>query len=265
MSTDYARILLLSNDATLGTDFTPPTNASVIADIFDPNNISMISTGLYTQNQVDTKKATAYQHFIDLFGIDFLAGTNMGYGEYIAGDWILLPYTTGSKPASNIYVALDTDHKDRENNMKWHAFQFGQIIASTAAGTFTAGIHAGETYTAGAVMAYWDCQMIKTNGGPISPFQQRETFVCYATLTGSFFPGCQGLNNFYSEATVVDQDGNNGLFIETIYYRKDPLTGIYSTQTRQVITFNNESESTSEETPKAGVEIKSRLAHLLNQ
>lgn len=263
MSADFSRIMLLTKDESLGTSFTPPTNATVIAQIFDPNNSTMTSTGLYTSTQVAAHKAAAYQHFIDLFGIDFLAGVSLGNGQYLAGDWLLLPYASGVN-SGIIDVSMDTENKARKNG-KWHAFQFGQIIASTAAGTFASGLHAGEAYGAGAVMAYWDYQVIKTNGGTISPSQPRENFLCYATLPGSFYPNAQGLNCFYSEATIIDSDGNHGYFYEIIYYRKDPVSGVYSTQTRQTITWYNPEEETvaAASTPK--VEEKAKcFAHLLD-
>jgi hypothetical protein len=263
MSGNYARVLLLSEDDSLGTSFTQPTSADIIANLFDADNGSMVSLGLYTQDQCDAKKAAGYQHFLDTFGIDFLAGVNAGYGEYIAGDFILIPYFSGSKPGSLINVALDTDHEDRGANKQWHAFQFGQLVASTVDGTFSGGTHAGETYLAGDVLAYWDYQLIKTNGGPILPTQQREILVCYATLVGRFVVGCQGLGNFYSTATVIDQDGNSGFFVETIYFQKDPLSGNYSTQTRQIITFNDEAKPKDKSETKPVV--KSSLAKLIKK
>lgn len=51
--------------------------------------------------------------------------------------------------------------------------------------------------------------------------------------------------------------------IYIIYYRKDPLTGVFSTQTRQTIPRDNPPESNSDSTPKVEVSNKC-IAHLLD-
>jgi hypothetical protein len=238
MSGKYQRIVLLSHDIDRGINYVPLDNEAVIASILDPNNQSMVSTGLYSQAEVDAKKAAAYQYFLDQYGLDFLNGTVLGNGQFLSGDWFLLPYASGSTLTSEIDVALDTDHKDRGANKKWHGFQFGQLMTCTASGTFTGGAYVGATYTAGDVYGYWDYQLIKTNGGPISPNKQRETWKCYAELPGRFVLGSQGYSDFKSTAAIFDEDNNRGNFYEIIEFVKDLDTNMVSSHTRQTITFS---------------------------
>jgi hypothetical protein len=238
-NTNYTRTLLLKHDEDRGINWQPPSANEIIAVLLDPNNQTMISSGLYSQSEATARINAAYQHFIDVFGLDFQSGTVLGNGQYNITDFFLLPYFSGIKSGTQIEVSLDTEHKDRAANNRWRAYQFGQLVLATGSGTFPGGTRAGETYVAGDVFAFWDYQLIKTNGCEISSNQQRETLRCNAQLMGTFVPGSQGYKNFHSTADVYDQDGNLGFFVESIIYVKDLNTNMVSSHTRQIITFTS--------------------------
>ena len=233
----YDRIILLSNDLDVGINAPPPTTAQVIAAVFDPDNSTMVSSGLYTVAEANAKKQDAYDYFLETFGLDFLAGTPLGQGRYLAGGWVLYPYASGVSASSAIDVSYDSADRSKAKG-KWRGFQFGQVLAATVNGSFVGGTHVGNTYVAGDVLAYFDYDMLKTNGGPISSAKGREDLIMRSPWTSKNILNSQGYTDSLSKLEVIDECGHLGFVMENIVWIKDEITDMVRTKTRVVCTWD---------------------------
>lgn len=234
----YNRVILLTNDIQVGINAPPPSTADIIAAVYDPNNSTMVSSGLYTQDQTNQKIADAFAYFLNTFGLDFANGFPIGGGRIVAGGWILFPYASGVKPGGQINVALDTSD-GKGNNGMWRGFQFGQVLAATTSGVFPGGTRAGQSFVAGDVLAYFDYNMLNTNGGPIGSYTQREVLVCRSPWTSKNILNSEGYTDSLSKLEAVDQNGNVGFAMENIVWVKDAITNMVTTRTRVVVTWGS--------------------------
>jgi hypothetical protein len=230
----YSRIVVLASDASLGVNGTPPTTAQVIAKVLDPNHTSMITSGLYTQTQVDEFVVASNLWFLNNFAINFTAGQTAPNGviavpSFGAPLFQLFPYS-----AQNVVkVTFDSSNLNRGVNDDWIGSQFGVVVACTTHVQFSGGYHAGENCSAGDVLAYFNYNLLKSN----SSHSFREDLLVYTPWTSKNILNGQGYFDSLSKLEAVDQQGNIGFFMENIVWNKDVATNIVGTKHRVIITW----------------------------
>lgn len=237
----YSRMVVLTNDISLGTNFTPPTTQQVLEQVLDPNHASMISSGLYTQAQVNAFVQASNAYMLARFGYNFSAGqvdpnTGITYYPTAAAPLVILfPYS-----AQNVVgVAFDTANLARGVTDSWVGSQFGIVIACTITQQFPGGDHAGETCAAGDILTYFHYNLLKT--GVPSQVQNlpvfREILQCQSPWPSKNIINSQNVTDTLSKLEANDQNNKLGFFMENIVYQKDVTTGVWSTKTRVVITW----------------------------
>jgi hypothetical protein len=238
---DYARLVELTSDLDLGPNGVPPSEQQVFQLVIDPNNSTMVTTGLYTQDEATQKRNDAMAYLLVQFGIDFANGTPDPVipGAAIASGWEMFPYASGVKIGSQIDVAFDSVNIARGVTGTWHGFQFGQVCGAGISGVFPGGLHAGEKFVAGDVLAYFDYNLLNSNGNPPSPQQKREVLIMRSPWTSKNILNSQGYIDTLSKLEVVDSNGNVGFVDESIMFQKDIVTTDVTGKTRVTITWPN--------------------------
>ena len=231
----YSRMLVISNDEDLGANYTPPSLSQLIASVLDVNHSLAVSSGLYTQTQINTLRTDSFNFFLTQLGIDFAAGTLLPDGKILATNFLMVPYKSGF--AEPIHVSFDSENINRGATSDWYGFQFGEVVAATANGTF-GGAHAGETYVAGDVLAYFDYNLIKSEGGTPTSTQAREIVRFRLPWTSKTIPNSQNYTDTLSKMEAVDSTSNVGFALESIMLIRDPSTGVTYKKTRVTVTWN---------------------------
>ena len=232
----YSRMLVISNDENLGANYTPPTLAQLIASVLDVNHSLAVSSGLYTQTQIDTLRNDSFNFFLTQFNIDFASGTLLSDGKIIAPSFLMVPYKSGF--AVPIHVSFDSENINRGATTDWYGFQFGEVVAATASGAFSSGAHAGETYVAGDVLAYFDYNLIKSEGGTPTSAQPREIVRFRLPWTSKTILNSQNYTDTLSKMEGVDSNNNVGFALESIMLIRDPSTGVTYKKTRVTVTWD---------------------------
>jgi hypothetical protein len=227
-------MLVLVSDKTLGTNYVPPTPSQLVAAVKDANHGLMVSSGLYTNDQVTALRNNAISYFRDLFGIDFSLGFMLADGTIGLSNFVMIPYA--SQNVTTVNVAFDSTNMNRGAVGDWHGYQYGELVVATANGTFTSGTHAGEPFIAGDILTYFDYNLVK---GDIQSFQSREIVTVRSPWIAKSVPNSQGYSDFFAKLEIVDSNGNVGFYDETIVYIKDVSTNIVYTKTRVVATWDN--------------------------
>jgi hypothetical protein len=233
----FQRTVLMSGEFSLGVNGVPPSTQQVAAAVTDPLNSTMVSSGLYTQAQVDAKRLDAIAYFNTKFGIDFGTGIQLPNGSALAGGWIMIPYASGVSESSKVYVVSDSINNSVENGNKWFGFQFGQVCVATVAGTFPGGVYAGGAFAPGDVLAYFDYNLLKTKGGPISGAKGREVLIMATPWISKNITNSEGYTDSISKLEVFDECNRVGFVMENIVYVKDSTTNVVTQKTRIVVTW----------------------------
>jgi hypothetical protein len=243
---DYARLLSLSGNDNLGPNGIPPTQQEVLQLVFDPNNSTMVSTGLYTTTEVNAIRNAAFQYFLTQFGIDFINGVPApgfppGSGALFdtTFTWLLIPYASGVKPGTEIRVDFDSTHLRRGIHGKWRGYQFGQVAAAVASGTF-GGLSTGLDYVAGDVITDFQYNLLNTNGNPPGPQYKREVIRMRTPWVSKTIQNNQGYSDTLSKLEAIDECGNIGFVLESIMFQRDLLTTIVTSKTRVIATWDNQ-------------------------
>jgi len=230
----YERLLVLTADENLGTNYVPPTPDQRIANVLDPNHTGMVSSGLYTNAQATALRNDAIFYCIQQFGIDFTTGTVLPNGIIVLPSFTMIPYKSGGD--NSIHVASDSAHPLRGLVGDWHGYQYGELIVPTTSGTFPGGIHAGESFVLGDLLTYFDYNLIKLDAVPIIPFT-REILTARSPWPGKTVINSQGYADFFAKLEMVDSEGNVAYYSEGIMLIKDVVTGITYSNTRVVATW----------------------------
>lgn len=231
----FSRMVVLTSDVNLGVNGTPPNTQQLIAAVLDPNHAQMISSGLYTQAQVDAFVSTANAYFLVNFNINASAGQTINGITYIpsaaAPLFAYVPYA-----AQNVVnVAFDSTNLNRGAAGGWVGSQFGVVIACTTNLQFSGGTHAGETCGAGNTVAYFQYNLLKS-GSP-SNGNSREVLQVQTPWVSLDVVNSQGYIDSLSKAQAIDQQANVGFYMENIVWNKDVATNIVTGATRVVITW----------------------------
>ena len=232
---NFNRLVVLTNDTNLGPNFVPPTQAQIIASVIDPNHESMVSSGLYTQTQVDTLRSNAIAYLNTQFGIDFSTGTVEPDGSIVLLPFVMIPYTSARSAIIN--VSFDSQNVDRGAVLNsWYGFQYGEIVACEAEGTFPGGLHQGDNYEPGDILTYFDYNLIRSKGGVPLPTQDREIITCKSPYTSKTLINSQTLTDTLSKLVCTNSSSVDGFFDENIMFEKLD-DGTFETKTRVTMTW----------------------------
>ena len=233
---NFDRMVVLTADKNLGTTYVPPTIPEIVASVTDPNHMSRISSGLYTQPQVNALRSEAIAYFLANFGINFATGTVLPNGTLAIAGFVMIPYTSAT--ATVIRVSFDSKHENHGSNGKWYGYQYGELIACTASGTFTSGSHAGDTYAAGDLLTFFDYNFMNTDGAQPNATYKREIIRARTPWLVKNLVNSQGFVESPSKLEAIDEDGKVGFYMENIMFTKDVDTGNMHSRTRAVFTWD---------------------------
>ncbi len=234
--TIFSSFDFLSFDKTLGVNYTPPTPAQIAAEVTDPNHISMLSSGLYTQAMIDAFRLEAINYFNVQFNINFSAGTVLPNGIIVLPPFVMIPFATNA--ANSFRVAFDSDHVSRGITADWYAVQYGEVIICQGSGLFSGGKHVNESYVAGDVLTYIRLNFLKTGGDAPSAEQQRVEYTLRSPYTSKNILNSQGYVESLSKLEIVDPNGRVGFYDENIMFVKDVDTGIVYNKIRVTATWD---------------------------
>jgi len=233
---EFSRLLVITSDKNLGSNYVPPDPSTIISSVTDSNHTQQVASGLYTQAQVDALRTKAIQYLQNQFGIDFSSGTPLPGGMILKDSFIMIPYSNVNTGFTK--VCFDSKNPDRGATSRWFGAQFGELIACQASGTFSSGTHSGETYNAGDILTCFDYNLVRTSGHPLDANQEREVIWCCSPWVNKFILNSQGYKDFFSKLEAVDEEGRVGFFDENITFNKVVSTGEVFTATRVVVTWS---------------------------
>lgn len=233
---DFKRLVVLTNDINLGPHFQPPTQQQIIQSVLDANYQLMISSGFFTQSQLTAFQPAAFAYFLAQFNIDFSSATpDPTTGIITVAPFVLIPYT--SINSTIIKVSFDSENINRgsESNA-WYGFQYGVIVAVEADGTFSGGIHQGDSYAVGDILTYANYVLNRSKGPVPVSTADFEVITFQSPYTSKTIVNSQNLTDTLSKLVCIDSTGATGFFMENITFEKLD-DGTFETKTRVDMTW----------------------------
>ncbi len=237
---NYKRLINIGIDLDLGTGVQPPNENGVIDGVFDANNSQMLSTGLYTPEELLALKEMMEAFFDENFAVDFANGVPIpDYpGAVSANGFDMYPYGTADAP---INLIIDDEHLLRGASGTWCAFQFGWACPATSNGSFLGGTYKGNTYNEGDVISFFVWVFADTGGQPLAPkfIPGSEVVICQSPWVSKNVLDQQGFTDTLSRLVCIDALGNKGYYFEDYEYQEDPTTTDVIFRFRAIFTWPN--------------------------